>query len=53
MPFAGYNVGLKKIGDEMWQINFMDYLLGYFDMENQKIQIPVNPFLSERMPEIS
>jgi transposase InsO family protein len=49
LPFAGHNVGLKKLGDEIWQINFMDYLMGYFDMENQKIQNPANPFLQDRL----
>lgn len=49
VPFAGYNVGLKRMADEIWQIDFMDYLLGYFDIEHQKIEIPANPFLQDRL----
>jgi hypothetical protein len=49
IPFAGYNVGLKNIGDGVWQVDFMHYLLGYFDFESQKIKIPLNPFLKERL----
>jgi transposase InsO family protein len=49
IPFGGYNVGLKNLGDGTWQVNFMSHLLGYFDLDSKKIQIPANPFLKERL----
>jgi transposase InsO family protein len=50
IPFGGYGVGLKSLGDGTWQVNFMDYLLGYIDGQTRKLQIPANPFLKERHP---
>jgi transposase InsO family protein len=47
VPFAGYNVGLKSMGDGAWQVNFMSHLLGYIDDNSRKLQIPANPFLKE------
>lgn len=49
MPFGGYFVGLKNLGDGSWQVNFMDHLLGYIDSEAGKLQIPANPFLKDRL----
>lgn len=48
IPFGGYNVGLKSMGDGSWQVSFMQYLLGYIDGTARKLQIPANPFLKER-----
>lgn len=44
-PFAGENIGVTQVDDNIWQIKFMNYMMGFFDKENQKIQIPENPFL--------
>jgi putative transposase len=36
--FAGRAVGLKEVQDDNWLVSFMDYDLGYFDLET-----PNNP----------
>lgn len=48
--FAGQNVGVKEIGDEIWLVSFMDYDLGYFDMENKKLEPLANPFGPKVLP---
>ena len=47
-PFGGYNVGLKSIDNGLWQVDFMHHTLGFFDMDTQKLQVAVNPFLAIR-----
>lgn len=36
-------VGLKEVEDGIWLVSFMDYDLGYFDLENKKLTILENP----------
>src|SRR5208283_5396017 len=31
--FAGQAVGIKEVHDDIWLVSFMDYDLGYFDLE--------------------
>jgi putative transposase len=31
--FAGQNVGVKEIADQIWLVSFMEYDLGFFDHE--------------------
>ena len=31
--FAGQAVGLKEVHDDIWLVSFMDYDLGYFDLD--------------------
>ena len=31
--FAGQEVGVKQVDDDLWLVTFMDYDLGYFDDE--------------------
>jgi hypothetical protein len=42
--FAGQAVGIKEIHDDIWLVSFMDYDLGYFDMETRVIEPLENPF---------
>ncbi|MCP4652505.1 MAG: IS481 family transposase, partial [Candidatus Omnitrophica bacterium] len=30
--FAGQDVGIKEINDDIWQVTFMNYDLGFFDL---------------------
>jgi putative transposase len=43
--FAGYNVGITRQDEDIYLVKFMDYELGYFDLENRKVLSVVNPFL--------
>jgi hypothetical protein len=47
-PFGYENLGVKQVDEGVWQVQFMDHVLGFFDEEHQKIQIVENPFLPNR-----
>jgi transposase len=42
--FAGQAVGIKEVGDGIWRLSFMDYDLGYIDLEEKTLQALENPF---------
>ncbi len=42
--FAGQSVGIKQVSDEIWLVSFMDYDLGYFDLETCRLEPLENPF---------
>lgn len=35
--FAGQNVGIKEVSDQVWLVSFMQYGLGFFDQETGRI----------------
>ena len=42
--FAGHDVGLRQVDDDVWLVSFMDYDMAYFDMESSRVQALENPF---------
>jgi transposase InsO family protein len=42
--FAGQAVGIKEVNDDIWLVSFMDYHLGYFDLETRMLEPIDNPF---------
>jgi hypothetical protein len=42
--FAGQAVGIKEVHDHIWLVSFMDYDLGYFDLETPGLEPLENPF---------
>src|SRR5207244_1516457 len=36
--FAGQNVGIKQVSDQIWLVSFMHYDLGYFDHETGRLE---------------
>ena len=42
--FAGQKVGIKEEDDGIWQVSFMDYEVGYFDLESCRVEPVDNPF---------
>jgi putative transposase len=48
--FAGQDVGIKKVHDDIWLVSFMDYDLEYFDPETQVLEPLENPFGSKVLP---
>jgi transposase InsO family protein len=42
--FAGQAVGLKEVDEGTWLVSFMDYDLGYIDLEEKTLQPLDNPF---------
>ena len=49
--FAGQSVGIREIADEIWLVSFMNYDLGFFDQEENRVE-PVghNPFAPKVLP---
>jgi len=35
--FAGHYVGVRQVEDDVWLVSFMNYDLGYFDFESNKV----------------
>ena len=42
--FAGQAVGVKQVSERVWLVSFMDYDLGYIDLEQKTLQPLDNPF---------
>jgi hypothetical protein len=41
---AGQAVGIKEVEEGIWLVSFMDYDLGYIDLEVKTLQPLNNPF---------
>ncbi len=48
--FAGQNVGIKQVADQVWLVSFMDYDLGFFDHETCRLESAGNPFAAKVLP---
>ena len=44
---AGQDVGIKEVNDGIWLVSFMQYDLGYFDLETKKLEPLGYPFAPE------
>jgi putative transposase len=42
--FAGQAVGITEVHDDIWLVGFMDYDLGYFDLDTRVLEPLENPF---------
>lgn len=42
--FAGHPVGVRQVDDRIWLVSFMNYDLGYFDEESNRVEAGPNPF---------
>jgi len=47
---AGQAVGIKEVDDGIWLVSFMDYDLGYVDLEEKSLQPLDNPFGPKVLP---
>jgi transposase InsO family protein len=47
---AGQAVGIKEVEDGIWLVSFMDYDLGYIDLEEKTLQPLENPFGPKVLP---
>ena len=47
--FAGQEVGLKEMEDNIWVVSFLDYDLGYFDDISHKVEPVEDPFGIEKV----
>lgn len=48
--FAGQDVGVKQVDDKIWLVSFMNYDLGYFDEETDRVEPAENPFAEKVLP---
>ena len=48
--FAGQKVGVRQVAEQIWQISFMDYDLGFFDDETCRVEAATNPFAAKVLP---
>ena len=48
--FAGQAVGIKEVHDDIWLVSFMQYDLGYFDLETRVLEPLENPFGPKVLP---
>src|SRR5215471_638464 len=44
VTLAGQAVGVKEVEDGIWLVSFMNYDLGYIDLEEKTLQPLENPF---------
>jgi hypothetical protein len=47
---AGQKLGFKEVDDGIWLVSFMDYDLGYVDLEEKTLQPLNNPFGPKVLP---
>ena len=49
--FAGQYVGIREVADQIWLVSFMQYDLGFFDQDENRVE-PVghNPFAPKLLP---
>jgi putative transposase len=48
--FAGQNVGVKQVSENIWLVTFMHYDLGFFDHETCRLEPTTNPFEAKVLP---
>jgi hypothetical protein len=44
VSLAGQAVGVKEVDEGIWLVSFMNYDLGYIDLEEKTLQPLENPF---------
>ena len=50
VTLAGQAVGVKEVDNGIWLVSFMDYDLGYIDLEEKTLQSLENPFGPKVLP---
>ena len=47
---AGQHVGVREVADRIWLVSFMEYDLGFFDEDENRVEPGENPFSPEVLP---
>ena len=47
--FAGQLVGLREVDDQVWLVSFLEYDLGYFDKDQDRVEPGLNPFAPDKV----
>ncbi len=49
--FSGQYVGIREVADGVWLVSFMDYDLGFFDNDENRVEpVGLNPFALKVLP---
>jgi hypothetical protein len=40
-------VGIREVDDQVWQVSFLEYDLGYFDRDVDRVEPGPNPFAAD------
>ncbi len=48
-PAAGRQRRHQEVDDNVWQVTFMDYDLGFFDLEQDRVVPDPNPFTPDKL----
>ncbi len=47
--FSGQLVGVREVDDQVWQVSFLEYDLGFFDKDEDRVEPGPNPFAPEKV----
>ena len=47
---AGHKLGIKEVDKRIWFVSFLNYDLGYIDLEQKTLQPLDNPFAARLSP---
>jgi len=47
--FAGQTIGIREVDDQIWLVSFMEYDLGYFDKERDRVEPGRSPFAPDKV----
>ena len=47
---AGQHIGVREVADKIWLVSFMDYDLGFFDEDENRVEPAENPFTTKVLP---
>jgi len=49
IALAGQTVGFRQVEEQIWQVSFLEYDLGYFDNERGRAEPGPNPFVPDKV----
>ena len=49
--FGGQHIGIREVADKIWLVSFMDFDIGFFDEEENRVEpVGTNPFAPKVLP---
>jgi len=45
--FAGQTIGIREVDNQIWLVSFLQYDLGYFDQEQDRVEPGPSPFIPD------
>ena len=47
---ANQVVGIREVSEKIWLVSFMEYDLGFFDQDENRVEPAKNPFTPKVLP---